>query len=116
MMTRIPLLPSLVLLAPLAACGGEDPVRGLAADPLDLGALAPMDEGGPPMAARPGARHKDRSSRAHDDYPAPHPAPPQVVSFGGPVMTSPRVVPVFFANDDPATVAAVEDFERRIGS
>src|SRR5436190_13425568 len=31
-------------------------------------------------------------------YPAPFPAPPQVVKSQGPVLTAPRAVPVFFAN------------------
>ncbi|MEO8796339.1 MAG: hypothetical protein ABI551_00510, partial [Polyangiaceae bacterium] len=32
-------------------------------------------------------------------YPAPHPELPQVLSFGGPVLTAPHVVPVFFPGD-----------------
>lgn len=33
-------------------------------------------------------------------YPAPHPALPTVLSFGGPVLTAPHVVPVFFPGDE----------------
>ncbi len=32
-------------------------------------------------------------------YPAAHPAPAQVLSLGGPVLTAPRYVPVFWPND-----------------
>ncbi len=49
-------------------------------------------------------------------YPAPFPAPPQVVSFGGPVLVSPRIVPVFFSGDDAATVAQIEDFVTKVGA
>ena len=41
-------------------------------------------------------------------YPGPHPAPPQVRNQQGPVIATPRVVPVFFAND--AYQSQVEDF------
>jgi len=41
-------------------------------------------------------------------YPGPHPAPPQVRNQQGPVLATPRVVPVFFAND--AYQTQVEDF------
>jgi hypothetical protein len=43
----------------------------------------------------------EASTVVHTDagYPAPHPAAPQVVNGGGPVLTAPNVVPVFFAND-----------------
>lgn len=33
-------------------------------------------------------------------HPAPHRAPPQVKSFGGPVITAPKVVPIWFTGDD----------------
>jgi len=33
-------------------------------------------------------------------FPAPHPDPPRVVSSGGPVLATPRLVPVFFEGDD----------------
>jgi hypothetical protein len=49
-------------------------------------------------------------------YPAPHPAPPQVVSLGGPVLAAPHVVPVFFSNDDPASASQVIDFLGKVGS
>jgi len=48
-------------------------------------------------------------------YPAPHQAPPQVVTAGGPVLAEPVIVPVFFANDDPTEKAALEDFYAQLG-
>lgn len=49
-------------------------------------------------------------------YPAPFPAPPQVESEGGTVLVRPRLVPMFFSNDDPRLVAQAVDFETRVGA
>ena len=49
------------------------------------------------------------------DFPAPFPGPPQVVDFGGPVLSSPKIVPVFFSGDDPTFVAQVVDFDTKVG-
>jgi hypothetical protein len=43
-------------------------------------------------------------------YPAKHPAAPQVVDQGGPTVTTPKIVPVFFSNDDAATIGELADF------
>jgi hypothetical protein len=48
-------------------------------------------------------------------YPASFPTPPQVADFGGPVLASPKFVPVFFPGDDPTTVGQIEDFVNRVG-
>jgi hypothetical protein len=53
---------------------------------------------------------------ASDVYPAPHPAPPRIISLGGPVLLSPKIYPVFFANDDPAFTGKVADFVSKVGS
>ncbi|MFO0591475.1 MAG: hypothetical protein U0441_28255 [Polyangiaceae bacterium] len=50
-----------------------------------------------------------------DVYPAPHQAPPKVVTFGGDVMSAPKIQPIFFSNDDPTYVASVTDFVSKIG-
>jgi hypothetical protein len=48
-------------------------------------------------------------------FPAPHPDPPLIVrSPGGPVLSSPKVTQVFFANDDPAVTAQLSDFGGKI--
>ena len=51
-----------------------------------------------------------------DADPAVHPQAPEVVTYGGPVLHTPNFVPVFFANDDAPTVAALTDFDATIGS
>jgi hypothetical protein len=51
-----------------------------------------------------------------DIYPAPHPEAPQVTSPGGPVIATPKLVPVFFAGDDPAIVTALTDFADEVGA
>jgi hypothetical protein len=36
-------------------------------------------------------------------FPAPHPAPPQVLDHGGPILANPRVIPITFAGDSAAS-------------
>jgi hypothetical protein len=49
-------------------------------------------------------------------YPAfPPPSPPQVQSYGGNVLKSPKITPVFFSKEDATTVAAVTDFVAKVG-
>jgi hypothetical protein len=50
-----------------------------------------------------------------DMYPAPHPPPPQVHYLSGPVLQSPKFVPVFFAGDDPTYVMQLTDFDNKVG-
>jgi hypothetical protein len=56
------------------------------------------------------------SSSGSDVFPAPHPAPPQVISGGGPVLASPRIVPIFFSNDDPTEEAQIQAFVAAVGA
>lgn len=49
-------------------------------------------------------------------YPAPFPAPPQVIWSGGPVLRQPDFIPIFFSNDVPEQVTKIEDFVNRVGS
>jgi hypothetical protein len=49
-------------------------------------------------------------------YPAPHPTPPTVITGDGPVLGSPRLVPVFFSNEDPTYQASLTDFVANIGT
>ncbi|MFO0586044.1 MAG: hypothetical protein U0441_00825 [Polyangiaceae bacterium] len=51
-----------------------------------------------------------------DVYPAPHPAPPKVITYGGPVLKNPKIVPIFFSNDDPNFTAQIADFNDKVGS
>jgi hypothetical protein len=50
-----------------------------------------------------------------DVYPAKHASAPKIVTFGGPILSAPKVYPVFFYGDKPATVNSVTDFYNKIG-
>jgi hypothetical protein len=54
----------------------------------------------------------DTEASTDAGYPGPHPAPPQVVNHQGPVLATPNIVPVFFAND--AYQGQVEDFLKQL--
>lgn len=58
----------------------------------------------------------DTSIDAAFSYPAPFPAPPVAVDSGGPVLASPKIVPVYFSNDDASVDATLVDFTTKIGS
>ncbi|HXR67524.1 MAG TPA: hypothetical protein VN712_02700, partial [Dermatophilaceae bacterium] len=47
---------------------------------------------------------------------APFPAPPQVQSYGGTVLSAPNIYGILFASDDPSTAASLADFTSKIGS
>src|SRR5580658_8975035 len=47
------------------------------------------EEGGPD------AKRSDADGDTASPYPAPHPAMPRVVNFGGPVLATPNVIPIF---------------------
>lgn len=51
-----------------------------------------------------------------DKYPAPHSAPPTVVTFGGPVLTTPKIVPIVFSNDNATIKGQIADFTNKIGA
>ncbi len=50
------------------------------------------------------------------NYPAPHPAPPQATDNGGPLLMTPTVVPVYFANDVMADRTELEAFVAALGA
>lgn len=73
-----------------AACGGTTAGAPDSGQTPDSGAqpddsAAPPDDTGTPDSGVP--------------YPAPHPPPPQVISYGGGVAKTGKVVPVFWSND-----------------
>jgi hypothetical protein len=51
-----------------------------------------------------------------DVYPAKHSKPPSVVSYNGPVLASPKIVPVFFADYDATLAGQVADFDSKVGA
>jgi hypothetical protein len=89
-----PVLAAAVAVAAFAACGGDSSGSGPDAAMALADATPPTPDAGP-------------------FAPAPHPGPPQIGSYGGPVMDTPVVVPIFFTGDD-AIQAQVEDFLSRL--
>lgn len=74
-----------------------------------LGACSSSSDASAPLASEAGTGNVEQDAGDAVDadngapssvYPAPHPALPEVLSFGGPVLTAPHVVPVFFPGDD----------------
>jgi hypothetical protein len=56
------------------------------------------------------------SSGPSEVYPAFKPVPPKLFDYGGPVIATPKLVPVFFANDDAMLDAQFEDFIDKVGA
>jgi hypothetical protein len=105
----VAMLGLLPVLAYVSACGSHERVAADAGD----------DDGGPGAMAAVDAA-PDASNDADADqallYPAElPPSPPQILSFGGPIMKAPRLVPVFFADDDSQIVSSVEEFVEQVG-
>ena len=50
-----------------------------------------------------------------DIYPAKHASAPKIVTYGGPVLSAPKVYPVFFPGDNAAIVNSVTDFYNKVG-
>jgi len=89
------------------ACGSSSNGSNNSPVTEDGGSDSGTVESGGPMDAG--------SETAMDAAPAPYPAfvptdMPQVQNFGGPVMKTPKVVPIFYAEDNPATVATIKDY------
>ena len=94
-----------------AACGQTNTNDG-----PSPGAEAGADVVAPPAdAGTPG--DADAADAPVYPYPAKAPVdPPQVMTLGGPVMTAPKIVPIFFANDpDKTTQMSVADFVSKVG-
>ncbi len=73
----------------------------------NLSACSSSSDASTQTAADAGDTNADDAGAADADngapstqYPAPHPAVPQVQTFGGPVISAPHIVPVFFPNDE----------------
>jgi hypothetical protein len=68
-------------------------------------------------AASTTAASSGSTSSGSTTYPAPFPPPPQVITFGGAVLSSPKIYPVFFSNDDDTSlIASLTAFSQGIGS
>jgi hypothetical protein len=98
-----------------AACGGSGA--------QNVGATGAGGLGGGTTSASTTAVTSSSSSGSADagdemastTYPAPHASPPQVVSLGGTIIASPKLVPVFFSNANATYQAETIDFLNRVG-
>jgi hypothetical protein len=107
-----------------SACGGT--VKGTAATTGSGGSTGAG--GAPTTVANQASATSSSSSGAQDagsdvdngmvstNYPAPHPAAPQVITAGGPVLAMPKLVPVFFSNDGATMVQQIADFVNKVGA
>lgn len=97
------------------ACGSSSNGSNSSPSSTDGGNDSSMVESG---SGGPGDSGSDAMMEA---APAPYPAfvpkdVPQVSDQGGPVLKTPKLVPIFYAEDDPTTVASVKDFLSKLGA
>jgi hypothetical protein len=97
-------------------CNGGSSDAGTADAGVDAGPPA-ADAGEPDAGEADAGEATDAGFVPYDGgYPAPFPAPPQVIDFGGPVLKAPKIVPIFFANDEPTEVAQIANFDETVGA
>ena len=120
-------VPGALLLSLAAGCGGtvdENSSSGGSATTTTTpeggtGGMTMTATGGMGGAGATGATGGSGGSTngmPSDVYPAPHPAPPKVVSYGGPVLKNPKIVPIFFSNDNPTFTAQIADYNDKVGA
>ena len=100
---------SFCFLSSVLACGGT-------ADQTDAGddAAAAVDSGDQPEADVADAAPDVDNGQQSTTYPAFKVDPPQVVSGGGSVLATPKVVPVYFANDDTTFTGKITTFLNKL--
>ncbi len=96
--------------------GGTTSTTTAAGGDGGTGGATVTDTGGMGGSGGVGGSGGSTNGMPSDVYPAPHAAPPKVVSYGGPRLTSPKIVPIFFSNDDAAFDGKVEDFTNKVGA
>jgi len=137
-MRALPLIITGVLSASVftAACGSVDQTPQSAATSVGVGGAGGADPASSSEAATTGepssAATASSTSAASttsaggtgggpdigqpsDVYPAKHSSTPKVITYGGPVLITPKVHPVFFSGDNPGIVASTIDFYKKIG-
>jgi len=104
------LLSCLTLLSAFAlACGGAVDSTN------DAGTQSGDDAGQPTVDASPTPDSSVVDVSVPDaGFPGPHPAVPQVQDYGGPVLTAPTAIPIFFQND--SEQSKVEDFMNQLAA
>lgn len=95
--------------------GGTTSTTTAAGGDGGTGGATVTDTGGMGGSGGVGGSGGSTNGMPSDVYPAPHPAPPKVISYGGPVLKNPKIVPIFFSNDDPNFTAGVIDFTNKVG-
>jgi hypothetical protein len=95
-----------------AGCSGSS--SNTTHEPGD-GGYGALDAGGMDRA-EVGVRTVDAMAAPDVPYPAPFPTPPQVANSMGGVLKNPKIVAIFFPNDDPATVTNYEKFYADLGA
>ena len=108
---RTTLISSTLFFSAAIACGGTAPSTPDAGAGDDAGqqqpdAAAPVDDAGPAV---------DNGS-VSSTYPAFKVDAPQVVTGGGPTLVAPKLVPVYFNNDDTGFTAQLTTFMNKLGA
>jgi hypothetical protein len=119
----------------LMACGGSSHndekssdsgvTMGSDSGVTESGMVPPVGDSGhvgPPKKVLPGDASDEGVMIVHVDagYPGPFAAMPQVVTTASPVssgiLVNPKIVAIFFMNDDPATITNYESFYNGLGA
>jgi hypothetical protein len=106
----------------VTACGGSG-AAGHDVGPKDgVDSGAPADNDGSTTGSDSGGQtneagqtQMDTGSSSSGTFPAPFPAPPQVVNGGGGVLATPQIVAIFFMDDDPTSIATYTQFYKGLG-
>ena len=106
---RTTLIASTIIFSAAIACGGSTLTNPDAGTNEDSGQPPPPP---PPDDAGPDVDNGSPSTT----YPAFKIDAPQVVSFGGPTLAAPKLVPVYFANDDTSITAQLTTFMSKLGA
>jgi hypothetical protein len=104
---RTTLIASTIFFGAAFACGGSTSTTPDAGPQEQPDAAPPVvEDAGPDV---------DNGSPS-TTYPAFKIDPPQVVTYGGPTLSAPKLVPVYFANDDTAFTAKLTTFMSKLGA
>jgi hypothetical protein len=110
MRTTTTLISSTIFFAAAIACGGATQSAPDSGTNDDAGQAQP-DATPTPDASAPDVDNGSPSAT----YPAFKIDAPQVVSLGGPTLATPKLVPVYFANDDASFTAQLTSFMTKLG-
>ena len=106
---RTTIITSTIFLGAAIACGGSSPSTPDAGGAQDDAGQQP--DVTPAVDAGPDVDNGSPSTT----YPAFTVDAPQVVNFGGPTLATPKLVPVYFGNDDTTFTAQLTTFMSKLG-